>query len=78
MEEELDNFLALKIDIIKCFINHFSNKKQPLKYIIIKKHQYRQEILMLVITKQGPAFNIPLYYFSFFNLLYSFIKLNIK
>ena len=33
---------------------------------------------MPVIAKWGPAFNIPIYYPSFFDLLYSLIKLNIK
>ena len=33
---------------------------------------------MPVIAKWGPAFNIPIYYPSFFNLLYSLIKLIIK
>ena len=78
MEEEPDNFLALKADIIKYFVSRFPNKQQPLKYTTTKKRQYRQEILMPVITKQGPAFNILIYYPSFFNLLYSLIKLNIK
>jgi hypothetical protein len=49
-----------------------------LKYTTTKKRQYRQEILIPVITKWGPAFNILIYYPSFFNLLYSLIKLNIK
>ena len=78
MEEEPNNFFALKVDIAKYFTNHFFNKQQPLKYTITKKRQYRQEIFMLVIAKQGLAFNIPIYYPSFFNLLYSFIKLIIK
>src|SRR6266702_4142449 len=43
-----------------------------------KKHQCGQEILMLVITKWGPAFNIPIHHPSFFNLLYGLVKLNIK
>ena len=33
---------------------------------------------MPVITKWGLAFNIPIYHPSFFNFLYSLIKLNIK
>ena len=33
---------------------------------------------MPVITKWGLAFNISVYYFNFFNFLYSLIKLNIK
>ena len=78
MEEEPDNFLALKADIAKYFASRFPNKQQPLKCTITEKCQYRQEILVPVITKQGPAFNIPIYYSSFFNLLYGLIKFNIK
>ena len=78
MEEELDNFLALKADIAKCFISRFPNKQQPLKCTTTKKRQCGQEILMPVIAKQGPAFNILIHYPSFFNLLYSLIKLIIK
>ena len=37
MEKKLNNFLALKVDIIKYFINRFLNKQWPLKYIITKK-----------------------------------------
>ena len=51
MEEKLNNFLTLKADVIKCFINRFPNKQWPSKYIITKKYQYRQEILMPVIAK---------------------------
>ena len=38
MKKELDNFLALKADITKYFINYFFDKQWPLKYITIKKH----------------------------------------
>ena len=38
MEEELDNFLALKVDVIKCFINRFFDKQWPLKYTMTKKY----------------------------------------
>ena len=78
MEEKLDNFFILKVDIIKYFINYFFNKQWPLKYTTTKKYQYRQEILMPVITKQRLVFNILIYYPSFFNLLYGLVKLNIK
>ena len=78
MEKKLNNFLTLKADIIKCFINRFPDKQQPLKYTTTKKYQYGQDILILVIVKQGLAFNIPIYYFSFFDLLYGLIKLNVK
>jgi len=37
MEEEQDNFLALKVDVVKCFINRFPDKQCPLKYTITKK-----------------------------------------
>jgi hypothetical protein len=37
MEEELNNFLILKADIIKCFINRFPNKQWLLKCTITEK-----------------------------------------
>ena len=51
MEEKLNNFFALKADIIKCFINRFPDKQWPLKYITTKKYWYGQEILIPVIAK---------------------------
>ena len=78
MEKKLKNFLTLKVDIAIYFTHYFFNKQWPTKASITEKYQYRQEILILVITKQGPLFNILTYYPSFFNLFYSFIKLNIK
>ena len=78
MEEKLNNFFALKVDIIKCFTNRFPDKQWPLKCITTEKCQYGQDILVLVITKWGLAFNISIYYFSFFDFLYGLVKLNIK
>ena len=60
------------------FTYYFSNEQQPVKASMTKKCQYRQEILVPVIAKWGPAFNIPTNYTSFFNFLYSLIKFNIK
>jgi hypothetical protein len=37
MEEEPDNFLALKADIVKYFETHFPNKQWPSKYTITEK-----------------------------------------
>ena len=48
------------------------------KSFYAEKCQCGQEILVLVITKQGLAFNIPTYHLSFFDFLYGLVKLNIK
>ena len=37
-KKKLDNFLALKADITKYFINRFLDKQWPLKYTTTKKH----------------------------------------
>ena len=78
MEEEPDNFLALKADVAKCFASRFPDKQWPSKYTTTEKRQYGQEILVPVIAKWGPAFNIPIHHPSFFNLLYGLVKLNVK
>ena len=78
IEEELDNLFVLKADVTKCFKNHFPDKQWPSKYIMTEKYQCGQEILMPVIAKWGPAFNILIHHLSFFNLLYGLIKLSVK
>jgi len=37
MEEEPDNFLALKADVAKCFASRFPNKQWPSKYTTTEK-----------------------------------------
>ena len=78
MEGEPENFLALKADMAICFTHCFSNKQWPVKASMTEKRQCGQEILVPVIAKWGPAFNIPTHHPSFFYLLYGLVKLNVK
>ncbi|XTI95315.1 hypothetical protein V2W45_1349738 [Cenococcum geophilum] len=60
-----------------CFTHYFPNKRWPAKASTTEKRQYGQ-ILVPVIAKWEPAFNIPTHHPNSFDLLYGLVKLNVK